>query len=229
VPTVLVVEDDRSLRETLRYNLEREGLRVLLAADGQRGLELAEAEHPDAIVLDLMLPGLHGHDVCRAIRRDSTVPILMLTARDDEVDKVVGLELGADDYLTKPFSMRELIARIKAMLRRAEMTAAPPPAEPRRLESDGLSVDLDRHRAFLDEHELRLKPKEYDLLVHLMRRPGHVFTRDQLLADVWGYSFAGGSRTVDVHVRWLRQKIENDPAEPRYIETVRGVGYRFRD
>jgi DNA-binding response OmpR family regulator len=179
--------------------------------------------------LDVMLPKLDGFDVCRALRRESTVPILMLTARDDEVDKVVGLELGADDYLTKPFSVRELLARVRAMLRRVEMLqpAEPRPA-PRLIGADEVQVNLDEHRAYRAGAPIQLKPKEYDLLVFLMQRPGRVFTRDQLLSQVWGYEYAGDSRTVDVHVRWLRQKIEADPANPVLIETVRGVGYRFR-
>jgi DNA-binding response OmpR family regulator len=202
---------------------------VSCAADGEQALELAGREPPDAVVLDVMLPKLDGFDVCRALRRASTVPILMLTARDDEVDKIVGLELGADDYLTKPFSVRELLARVRAMLRRVEMLRpAEPPPSSRLVVADEIKVNLDEHRVFRGEHLLQLKPKEYDLLVFLMQRPGRVFTRDQLLSQVWGYEFAGDSRTVDVHVRWLRQKIEADPSSPVLIETVRGVGYRFR-
>ena len=227
--SVLIVEDDATLRDTLRYNFEREGYRVVVAADGRQALELAEREQPDAVILDVMLPGLDGFDVCRALRRDSTVPILMLTAKDEEVYKLVGLELGADDYLTKPFSVRELLARVKAMLRRVEMLqpAGPRPGA-RVLQVDDLRVNLDEHRADRAGRLLQLRPKEFDLLVFLMQHPGRVFTREQLLSQVWGYEFAGDGRTVDVHVRWLREKIETDPSRPVLIETVRGVGYRFR-
>jgi DNA-binding response OmpR family regulator len=226
---ILIVEDEDTLRETLRYNFERDGHRVVLAADGVAALEAAGREQPDAVVLDVMLPKLDGFEVCRALRRDSTVPILMLTARDDEVDKVVGLELGADDYLTKPFSVRELLARVKAMLRRVEMLqpAGGRPAA-RLLQADHLRVNLDEHRAYRSGQPLNLKPKEYDLLVFFLQQPGRAFTREQLLSQVWGYDFAGDSRTVDVHVRWLREKIEAEPGNPVLIETVRGVGYRFR-
>jgi DNA-binding response OmpR family regulator len=226
---VLIVEDEDTLRDTLRYNFEREGYQVSVAADGAEALELAGREKPDAVVLDLMLPRIDGFDVCRRLRRDSTVPILMLTAKDDEVDKIVGLELGADDYLTKPFSVRELLARVKAMLRRVEMLQpVGSRSSARVLSVDDLRVNLDEHRVLRAEQQLSLKPKEFDLLVFLMQQPGRVFTRDQLLSQVWGYDFAGDSRTVDVHVRWLREKIEADPSRPVLIETVRGVGYRFR-
>jgi DNA-binding response OmpR family regulator len=226
---VLIVEDEDTLRDTLRYNFEREGFQVSVAADGAEALELAGRERPDAVVLDVMLPRIDGFDVCRRLRRDSTVPILMLTARDDEVDKIVGLELGADDYLTKPFSVRELLARVKAMLRRVEMLQPLGPRPGARiLSADDLRVNLDEHRVRRADRQLSLKPKEFDLLVFLMQQPGRVFTRDQLLSQVWGYDFAGDSRTVDVHVRWLREKIEADPSRPILIETIRGVGYRFR-
>jgi two-component system OmpR family response regulator len=226
---LLIVEDDPNLLHTLRYNFEREGFRVSTAVDGVQALEVARRERPDVVVLDVMLPRLDGFDVCRALRRDSTVPILMLTARDEEIDRVVGLELGADDYLTKPFSVRELLARVKAMLRRVEMLRASGPGPTARLLRAGdLVVNLDEHRVHRAGRELQLKPKEFDLLVYLMQQPGRVFNRDQLLAQVWGYDFAGDSRTVDVHIRWLREKIEADPGRPILIETVRGVGYRFR-
>jgi DNA-binding response OmpR family regulator len=229
VARILVVEDEPTLRETLRYNFEREGFQVSTAGDGEQAIELHQREQPDAVVLDIMLPKLDGFEVCRALRRASSVPILMLTARDDEIDKVVGLELGADDYLTKPFSVRELVARVKAMLRRVQMLQpAGGPAPARMLCADLIRVNLDEHRVYRGDLQLQLKPKEFDLLVFLMQRPGRVLTRDQLLAQVWGYDFAGDSRTVDVHVRWLREKIEQDPSHPLLIETVRGVGYRFR-
>jgi DNA-binding response OmpR family regulator len=229
---VLVVEDDVTLLETLEYNLARQGYEVLVAADGVKGLEMAQKEQPDLIVLDVMLPGMDGLDVCRILRREMSVPILMLTARADEVDKIVGLEVGADDYLTKPFSMRELLARVKAMLRRvrlirAEMVEDGLVSASERLTFGDLTVDLDRHQATWQEKPLRLKPKEYDLLIFLVRNRGVALSRDLILERVWGWDYDGGSRTVDVHVRWLREKIEDDPAKPTRIVTVRGVGYCF--
>ncbi|MFN8523382.1 MAG: response regulator transcription factor [Chloroflexota bacterium] len=229
MPRVLVVEDDTALRETLRYNFERAGYAVSSAATGPQALALARQEHPDAVVLDVMLPELDGFDVCRELRRESTVPILMLTARDDEVDKIVGLELGADDYMTKPFSVRELLTRVKGMLRRVQMlqvVQGRPAAQS--YELDDIRINLDERRVFKGGAPVHLKLKEFDLLVFLVQNPGRVFTRDQLLSNVWGYDFVGDSRTVDVHVRWLRQKLEADPSNPRLIETVRGVGYRCR-
>jgi DNA-binding response OmpR family regulator len=228
---VLVVEDDPAIRDALSYNLGREGYEVKAVGDGLAALEAARASAPDLVVLDLMLPELDGFDVTRTLRKESNVPILMLTARDDEIDRVLGLELGADDYLTKPFSMRELIARIKAMLRRVRL--AKEDAEPqaamggKRLTSGNLDIDLTRHEAFLNAKVLELKPKEFDLLVFLIENPSQVFSREQLLEKVWGWEFSGGSRTVDVHVRWLRSKIEQNAEEPTRIVTVRGVGYRF--
>ncbi len=228
---ILIVEDDPAIREALSYNLGREGYEVKAVGDGVAALEAARASAPDVVVLDLMLPELDGFDVTRTLRKESNVPILMLTARDDEIDRVLGLELGADDYLTKPFSMRELLARIKAMLRRVRL--AKEDAEPqaaragKRLASGNLEIDLTRHEAYLNGKVLEFKPKEYDLLVFLMQNPGQVFSREQLLEQVWGWEFSGGSRTVDVHVRWLRSKIEQDPEQPVRIITVRGVGYRF--
>lgn len=228
---VLIVEDDPAIRDAISYNLGREGYEVKVAGDGIAALEAARASAPDLVVLDLMLPELDGFDVTRTLRKESNVPILMLTARDDEIDRVLGLELGADDYLTKPFSMRELIARIKAMLRRIRL--AKEDAEPqaavggKRVTSENLDIDLTRHEAFLDGKVLELKPKEFDLLVFLIENPSQVFSREQLLEKVWGWEFSGGSRTVDVHVRWLRSKIEQSPDEPTRIVTVRGVGYRF--
>jgi two-component system OmpR family response regulator len=189
---------------------------------------MADLEKPDAIILDVMLPQLDGFDVCRILRRESTVPILMLTARDEEVDKIVGLELGADDYMTKPFSVRELIARVRAMLRRVEMlrsTERDP--DTRVLRAGDVSIDLDARRVERAGQTIPLKRKEFDLLVHLMRQPGRVFTRNELLESVWGYPFGDDTRTIDVHIRWLREKIEEDPGNPRRLETVRGVGYRF--
>jgi len=227
--TVLVIEDEETLVEALRYNLAREGYRVATAADGEQALELAERERPDLVLLDLMLPKLDGLEVTRILRKRSSVPILMLTARATEVDKVVGLELGADDYVTKPFSMRELLARVRAVFRRQEMlkTGSATTDPSRRLSAGDLSIDLDTHQATLAGQPLSLKPREFDLLAFLVQNRGHAFTRDQLLERVWGYDYAGDTRTVDVHVRWLREKIEANPAEPTRILTVRGVGYRF--
>jgi DNA-binding response OmpR family regulator len=219
-----VVEDEPTLVATLKYNLEGDGHQVITAADGEAGLSLARSRHPDLMILDLMLPRLSGLDVCRVLRRETAMPILMLTARGDEMDKVVGLELGADDYLTKPFGMRELIARVRALLRRAEMA---PGNEAEVLTVGDVQVDLRRRRATRGEAELPLKPKEFELLVFLLRNRGRAFTREQLLDQVWGYGFAGDTRTVDVHVRWLRQKIEEEPSKPARLITVRGVGYRL--
>jgi DNA-binding response OmpR family regulator len=229
---ILVVEDDLTLLETLEYNLSGEGYEVITAADGLTALEVAREEEPDLIVLDLMLPHLDGFEVCRILRRETNVPILMLTARTDEVDRVVGLEVGADDYLTKPFSMRELLARVKALLRRvrlirAEMAGEQDLPKTEQLAFGDLVIDLDRREVLVGGESLRLKPKEFDLLVFLARHPGMALSRDLLLERVWGWDYGGGSRTVDVHVRWLREKVEADPANPERIVTVRGVGYCF--
>ena len=225
---VLVVDDEPVLVDTIRYNLRREGYDVQVASDGNEAIKLAQAASPDLVVLDLMLPGLDGLEVCRQLRRESTVPILMLTAKDDEVDKIVGLEVGADDYMTKPFSMRELLARVRAMLRRSRMQQQAPAADAAQpVRSGDLEADPLQRRLTLRGTALQLKPKEFDLLVYLMQQRGRVLTRDQLLEKVWGYTFGGDTRTVDVHIRWLREKIEDDPGTPRRLETVRGVGYRF--
>ena len=221
---ILIVDDEPTLVATVKYNLEREGYQVATAADGESGVAVAQAERPDLVILDLMLPGLDGFEVCRILRREMTAPILMLTAKTGEVDKVVGLELGADDYVTKPFSMRELLARVRALLRRAET----PPAEEANVVTAGdLQVDLRRREASRYSQALVLKPKEFDLLVFFLRNRGRAFTREQLLNQIWGYDFAGDTRTVDVHVSWLRQKIEDEPAKPTRLITIRGVGYRF--
>jgi two-component system OmpR family response regulator len=225
---VLVVDDEATLVDTIRYNLRRDGYEVQVASDGNEAMRLARASSPDLVVLDLMLPGIDGLEVCRQLRRESTVPILMLTAKDDEVDKIVGLEVGADDYMTKPFSMRELTARIRAMLRRSRMAQqATDDDGAKAVRSGDLEADPLQRRVMLGEKSLQLKPKEFDLLVYLMQQRGRVLTRDQLLEKVWGYTFGGDTRTVDVHIRWLREKIEEDPGSPRRLETVRGVGYRF--
>jgi DNA-binding response OmpR family regulator len=220
--TVLLVDDEATLVATLRYNLEREGYRVLTASDGDKALSVARQERPDLMILDLMLPVIDGLEVCRILRRETSVPILMLTARAGEVDKVVGLELGADDYVTKPFSTRELLARVRALLRRTTS-----PSDEEVVVSGDLRIDLKRREAIRGETTLELKPKEMELLIYLMRHRGRAFTREQLLREVWGYDFYGDSRTVDVHVSWLRQKIEAEPGKPTRLLTVRGVGYRF--
>jgi two-component system response regulator RegX3 len=223
--TILVVEDEPTLRETLAEALEADGFRTVQAGDGRLALERFHAEQPDLVLLDLMLPELSGLEVTRRIRAESTVPIVMLTARDAEVDKVVGLELGADDYVTKPFSSRELAARIRAVLRRGESSGPPMPPM---VEVGPVTVDLAGHRVLRNGSEVPMKPKVFDLLAFLLRHPGQVISRDQLLEQVWGYDYPGETRTVDVHVHWLRSAIEPSPATPTLIQTVRGVGYVFR-
>ena len=221
--TVLVVDDEPTLVATLRYNLEREGYKVVAAGDGEKAISLARSERPDLLILDLMLPTVDGLEVCRILRREMNLPILMLTARAGEVDKVVGLEIGADDYVTKPFSTRELLARVRALLRRTAASSD----DDEVIVSGDLRVDMKRREVTRKDLPLELKPKEMELLIHFMRNRGRAFTREQLLRDVWGYDFMGDSRTVDVHVSWLRQKIEEQPGKPVRILTVRGVGYRF--
>jgi DNA-binding response OmpR family regulator len=230
---ILVVEDEISLQETLAYTLRRQGYEVEAVGDGNAALAAARRDHPDLILLDIMLPGIDGFEVCRILRQEMTTPVLMLTARDDEIDRVVGLEVGADDYMTKPFSMRELIARVKAMLRRVRLIrqelaadgTAPVPAQI--LTFDDLEIDVTRRELRIKEQVIALKPKEYDLLLFLANHRGQVLTREFILERVWGWDFIGDSRTVDVHIRWLREKIEPDSANPRRIVTVRGAGYRF--
>ena len=225
--TILVVDDETTLRETLVEALEAEGFRVVAAADGREALARFRSERPDLVLLDPMLPELSGIEVCRIIRAESGVPIVMLTAKDSELDKVVGLELGADDYVTKPFSLRELSARIRALFRRSEQAVAVE-APPAVVDLGRVQVDLAGHRLLRDGQTLPIKPKAFELLAFLLRHPGQVFTRDQLLERVWGYDYAGETRTVDVHVHWLRSQVEEDPSAPRFIHTVRGVGYVFR-
>ncbi len=225
--TILVVEDDPTLRETLSEALETEGFRVVSAADGRSALERFRADAPDLVLLDVMLPELSGVEVCRIIRAESGVPIVMLTAKNAEVDKVVGLELGADDYVTKPFSLRELTARIRALFRRSERQAAADAPLPI-VDLGAVQADLAGHRLLRDGRPVPLKPKAFELLAFLLRNPGQVFTRDQLLERVWGYDYAGETRTVDVHIHWLRSEIEADPGQPEFIQTVRGVGYVLR-
>ncbi len=223
---VLVVEDEETLLFTIAHNLRREGYAVLTAARGDDALRIAREEAPDLIVLDLMLPGVDGMQVTRLLRRDMDVPIIMLTALGGERDRVAGLDSGADDYLTKPFGMRELLARIRALLRRSSPKSQPV-AEVQRVVSRDLEVDLERHEFRRTGRVLALKPKEFELLLFFVQHPGRVFSREQILNEVWGHDFYGGPRTVDVHVRWLRQKIEEDPATPERIRTVRGSGYLF--
>ena len=221
---LLVIEDEESFSETLAYMLTREGFEVRIASTGPAGLEDFERHGADLVLLDLMLPGLPGTEVCRELRTKSHVPIIMVTARDSEVDKVVGLELGADDYVTKPFSSRELVARIRAVLRRG--------AEPEELmlnvvEAGPVRMDVERHVVTVDGHQVALPLKEFDLLELLLRNAGRVLTRGQLIDRVWGADYVGDTKTLDVHVKRLRAKIEPDPANPKYLVTVRGLGYKF--
>lgn len=242
---ILVVDDEAVLVETIAYNLEQAGYQVITAADGASALEVAHRDSPDLIILDIMLPEMDGLEVCRQLRREgntATTPIIMLTARGDEIDKVVGLEVGADDYVTKPFGRRELLARVRALLRRSEYPPAQSDRDAQNLPGDAsqsqrtgrellagpLRIDLAGRRVNCRGKELELQPKQFDLLTYLARNRGTVLTRDQLLQNVWGYDYVGDTRTVDVHVRWLREKLEEDPANPKLIQTVRGVGYCFR-
>ncbi|RMD54361.1 MAG: DNA-binding response regulator [Candidatus Thermofonsia bacterium] len=236
---ILAVEDDNTLLEMLKYNLERQGYDVITAENGRQALELARQHNPNLVLLDVMLPGMDGFEVCRILRKETIVPILMLTARTEEIDKVVGLEMGADDYLTKPFSMRELLARVKALLRRVELVREEVTANIDATTTDeaistgdtltfgNLVIDQNRREVRLNGEAIRLKPKEFELLTFLARHQGIALSRDLILERVWGWSYDGNSRTVDVHVRWLREKIEPDPQNPRRIVTVRGIGYRF--
>jgi two-component system response regulator RegX3 len=225
-PRILLVDDEETLRSSLEFALQKEGFEVLTAADGPGALAAAAASAPDLILLDLMLPGIDGLEVCRRLRAHSSVPILMLTAKDQEIDKVLGLELGADDYITKPFSTRELLARMRAVLRRTR-------AEERAPETGGVltggrvTLNLDRHEATVDGEPVDLSPKEFQLLRLLMLHAGHVLSRERLIEEVWGDAFMGDLKTLDVHIRWLREKIEADPSRPEQIVTVRGAGYRF--
>jgi len=225
---VLIVEDDKTLLSVLEYNLAKEGYNVVSATDGVEALEIARKEKPDLIILDIMLPKMSGFEVCRILRKEMTAPILMLTAKDDEIDKIAGLDLGADDYMTKPFSMRELLARARAMLRRAEMQV-PKLAMENQLKFGDIEVDIRRHSVTKGGNILGLTPKEFDLLTFLASNRGLVFSRDQLLEKVWGYDYFGNTRTVDVHIRWLREKIEDNPNKPKRLVTVRGVGYKLEE
>jgi len=225
---ILIVEDEITLNETLTYNFEQQGYEVSTALDGHEALTLARNFEPDVIILDIMLPGIDGLEITRILRKESGVPILLLTAQGEEIDRVVGLELGADDYMAKPFSMRELIARVKALLRRVRLDQPDIPSQPsENLTFDNLTIDENKHEVYLNEVSLKIKPKEYDLLLFLCTNIGKVMTRSLILEKVWGWDFDGGTRTVDVHIRWLREKIETDPTNPTRIITVHGVGYRF--
>ncbi len=224
--SVLIVDDEKSITAPLARALTQAGYRTLVANDGREGLALARSQKPDVVVLDVLMPGMDGWEMCRTLRQESTVPILMLTALGEEVDRVLGLELGADDYLTKPFSTRELIARLRALLRRLELDRRQQQAEDT-LTVGEIRVELNTHRAFLGDLELPLRQKEFDLLALLLSRPGEVISRAEFFDRVWGTDWLGDTRTLDVHIRWLREKIELNPSQPQLIQTVRGVGYRF--
>jgi len=225
---ILIVEDETTLSETLVYNFEQQGYTVKAATDGNEALNVARSFTPDLIILDIMLPGLDGLEITRILRKESGVPILLLTAQGEEIDRVVGLELGADDYMPKPFSMRELIARVKALLRRVKIDQQNGPLKPKdRQIFQNLVIDEGKHEVYLDNKPLKLKPKEFELLLYLCNHVGKVMTRSLILENVWGWDFDGGTRTVDVHIRWLREKIEVDPTNPTRLVTVHGVGYRF--
>lgn len=228
---VLIVDDDKNLLEVLKYNLVNDGYAVVTADDGIRALELARREKPDLIILDIMMPRLDGLEVCRVLRKEMAVPIMMLTAKTQEIDKVVGLEIGADDYMTKPFSIRELMSRLRAMLRRSQWTQLPPPfpasEAPAVLKSDNIEVDVVGHRALHRGVPLKLSPKEFDILSFLMRHRGQVFNREHLVEKIWGYNYEGTARTVDVHIRSLRRKVEDSPEKPQHLLTVHGFGYKF--
>jgi two-component system response regulator RegX3 len=224
VTRVLVVEDEESYSEALAYMLRKEGFEVAIAADGNDALTEFDRNGADIVLLDLMLPGIPGTEVCRQIRQTSSVPVIMVSAKDDEVDKVVGLELGADDYVTKPYSPRELVARIRAVLRRGQGEAD---LEPATLEAGPVRMDVERHVVTVDGQEQRLPLKEFELLEMFLRNPGRVLTRGQLIDRVWGSDYVGDTKTLDVHVKRLRAKLEDNPAEPKLLTTVRGLGYKL--
>lgn len=225
---VLIIEDEKSISDIIQFNLKKEGFEVDSAFDGEEGLDKALKGSPDLILLDVMLPGMDGFEVCKKVRETSTVPILMLTAKEEEVDKVIGLELGADDYITKPFGMRELIARIKANIRRMDF-ADSKKSEPANVQDFGnLSIDMNRYEVRKNDESLDLTLREFELLKYLAEKENKVFSREQLLSEVWGYEYYGDIRTVDVTVRRLREKLEDDSSDPKYIMTKRGIGYYFR-
>jgi DNA-binding response OmpR family regulator len=224
--TILVVEDEETLQQTLAYNLKEEGYNVLATGDGKEALDLVRGKRPDLVILDIMLPGVDGLTICRTIRKEATIahmPIIMLSARGTQGDKMVGLDSGADDYVTKPFDLGEFLARVRAVLRRAPT----PPIASETLTAGKIELDLTGRKAYRGEEELKLSSKEFELLAELMQNQGAVLSRDLILSRVWGYDYYGDSRTVDVHIRWLRKKIEDDPSNPKHIITVRGIGYRF--
>lgn len=233
MPQILVVDDENNIQELLKFSLIKEGYQVLLASDGQQALKHARTEKPDLIILDIMLPEMDGYDVCRTLKANketANIPVIMLSAKGDVLDKVVGLELGAEDYITKPFSPREVVARVKVHLRRkTRQTGGASLEPPNEIKVNKLLIRPDKYEALLDGVKLDLTPKEFELLHLLAVHPGRVFTRDVLLERIWGYECVRETRTVDVHIRYLRQKIEREPASPDYIETVRGVGYRFKE
>src|SRR5579884_3067299 len=226
---VLIVDDEPGISRLIAMYLEREGFQSSSVRSGAQALEAIETGNPSLVILDIMLPDIDGWDVCREIRRTSDVPIIMLTAREGDEDKIVGLELGADDYVTKPFAPRELVARVKAILRRSSKYPEERSSQGEILDFGELRIEPDRREAWLHGESIQLRAKEYDLLTELARRPGFVFTREQLLQNVWGYDYFGDSGTIDVHVRRLRAKLKDDSSNPRFIETVWGVGYRFKD
>ena len=228
-PTILLVDDEDAVQKLLTYPLEREGFRVVSARDGQEALDVFAEENPDLVVLDIMLPRVDGLEVCKRLRARSTVPIIMLTARDDELDKVVGLELGADDYITKPFSIREFRSRVRALLRRAKLPPYQGEDGDELISADGLKIDVARRAVELEGRPVQLTYVEFELLRTMASHPGRVFSRKTLLEELWGGSDYREPRTIDVHVRHLREKLESDPREPEFIHTVRGVGYRFRE
>jgi two-component system, OmpR family, response regulator RegX3 len=225
---ILVVEDEESLADSVRYNLEREGYAVSVATDGRHALERFRADAPSLVILDLMLPEVSGLDLCRMIRSESDVPIIMVTAKDSEADKVTGLELGADDYVTKPFSMRELVSRVRANLRRARPQTVAEPVE-EIIAGGPVRMDVARHEVSVRGESVSLPPKEFELLETFLRRRGRLLTREFLIDEVWGPDYFGDTRTLDVHVKRLRRKLEDDPHHPRYLLTVRGLGYKFVD
>ena len=237
LPTVLIVDDEENIRDAIAFNLKREGFDVLIAATGFEAIDLAKQHKPDVVVLDIMLPGIDGLEVLRRIRTESHVPVLMLSAKGDEIDRVIGLEIGADDYITKPFAMRELLARIRAIVRRVGMSNTPaatsadsssaPVVDGNVMRAGTISIDVAQRVVTNNGHEVDLNPKEFDLLVYFARHPGVVMTREALLREVWGYEYRVDTRTVDVHIRWLRLKLEDTPASPKQLVTVRGAGYKF--
>lgn len=225
---ILVVDDEKPISDIIKFNLVKEGFTVVVAYDGEEAVKLHDQVLPDLMLLDVMLPKMDGFQVCRKIREKHSTPIIMLTAKEEEVDKVLGLELGADDYITKPFGMRELIARVKANLRRIDMDGTAETGEVSVIESGNLSIDLDRYEVSKDEEIIELTLREFELLKYLATQENQIFSREQLLKDVWGYEYFGDIRTVDVTVRRLREKVEDDSSSPKYILTKRGVGYYFR-